>query len=285
MILMKNQNHLLLFTLFLLFLPINALADSVNISIDLPIYTKSDILTIYGNISSETSFQIIITDPDGEIVFDEEIIELAGDFSHNFIMGELELNRSGTYDIFVTFNESIIENEFFYDSGHNVNPSDVTSGIESVSDSDLILVFSISIAILASVFVYLARHSIFRKKTVYDTGDWASKKNRDYEKYHSEWMSDEINFERKGKRKIDDEKFRELLQDGNLPNFYDVLQIQRNASQDDIKKQYRYLAKKWHPDRKHGLLAEKKMAEINKAYEVLSNPDNREMYDQYYFKN
>ncbi|SVC52403.1 uncharacterized protein METZ01_LOCUS305257, partial [marine metagenome] len=104
MILMKNQNHLLLFTLFLLFLPINALADSVNISIDLPIYTKSDILTIYGNISSETSFQIIITDPDGEIVFDEEIIELAGDFSHNFIMGELELNRSGTYDISVIYN-------------------------------------------------------------------------------------------------------------------------------------------------------------------------------------
>ena len=123
------------------------------------------------------------------------------------------------------------------------------------------------------------------KKTEYDTGEWESKKNRDYEKYHSEWMSDEINFERKGKRKIVDEKFSELLQDGNLPNFYDVLEIQRNASQDDIKKQYRYLAKKWHPDKKNGSLAEKKMAEINKAYEVLSNSDNREMYDQYYFKN
>ena len=204
MILMKNQNHLLLFTLFLLFLPINALADSVNISIDLPIYTKSDILTIYGNISSETSFQIIITDPDGEIVFDEEIIELAGDFSHNLIVSELELNRSGTYDISITYNESIIENEFFYDSGHNVNPSDVTSGIENVSDSDLILVFLISIVVLASVFVYLARHSIFRKKgpcMILVIGPL--KKNRDYEKYHSEWMSDEINFERKGKRKID----------------------------------------------------------------------------------
>ena len=76
MILMKNQNYLLLFALFLLFLPINALADSVNVSVDLPIYTKSDTLTIYGNVSSETSFQIIITDPDGEVVFDEEIIEL-----------------------------------------------------------------------------------------------------------------------------------------------------------------------------------------------------------------
>ena len=285
MILMKNQNYLLLLALFLLFLPIDALADSVNISVDLPIYTKSDTLTIYGSVSSETSFQIIITDPDGEIVFDEEIIELAGDFSHNLIVSELELNRSGTYDISVIYNEAIIENEFFYDSGYNVNPSDVTSGIESVSDSDLILVFSISIAILASVFVYLARHSIFRKKTLYDTGEWASKKNRDYEKYHSEWMSDEINFERKGKRKIVDEKFRELLQDENLPNFYEVFQIQKNASQDDIKKKYRYLAKKWHPDRKKGSLAEKKMAEINKAYEVLSNPDNRKMYDGYYFKN
>ena len=282
---MKNQNYLLLLTLFLLFLPVNVLADSVNISIDLPIYTKSDVLTIYGSVSSETSLQIIITDPDGEIVFDEEIIKLAGDFSHNFIIDELELNRSGTYVISIIYNESIIEKDFFYDSGHNVNPSDVTSGIESVSDSDLILVFSISIAILASVFVYLARHSIFPKKNVYDTGDWASKKNRDYEKYHSEWMSDEINFERKGKRKVVDEKFRELLHDGNLPNFYNVLEIQRNASQDDIKKQFRYLAKKWHPDRKNGSLAEKKMAEINKAYEVLSNPDNRKMYDEYYFKN
>ena len=284
MILMKNQNHLLLFTLFLLFLPINALADSVNISIDLPIYTKSDILTIYGNISSETSFQIIITDPDGEIVFDEEIIELAGDFSHNFIMGELELNRSGTYDISVIYNESIIENEFFYDSGYNVNPSDVTSGIESVSDSDLILVFSISIAILASVFVYLARHSIFRKKTVYDTGDWASKKNRDYEKYHSEWMSDEISFERKGKNKLSDDEFRKSLLNENLPDYYAILQAQKNATQNEIKSQFRLLAKKWHPDKKQSNDAEEKMAQINMAYEVLSNPKRRKIYDQYFSK-
>ena len=41
----------------------------------------------------------------------------------------------------------------------------------------------------------------------------------------------------KAKEKLIDEEFRELLQDGNLPNFYDILQIQRNASQDDIKKQ------------------------------------------------
>ena len=39
---------------FLLFLPLDALADSVNISVDLPIYTDADVVTIYGNISSET---------------------------------------------------------------------------------------------------------------------------------------------------------------------------------------------------------------------------------------
>ena len=161
---MKNQNYLLLLALFLLFLPINALADSVNISIDLPIYTKSDVLTIYGSVSSETSLQIIITDPDEEIVFDEEIIKLSGDFSHNFIIDELELNRSGTYVISIIYNESIIEKEFFYDSGHNVNPSDVTSGIESVSDSDLILVFSISIAILHLYLFTWLDTQYFRKK-------------------------------------------------------------------------------------------------------------------------
>ena len=51
----------------------------------------------------------------------------------------------------------------------------------------------------------------FRKKNEYDTGDWASKKNRDYEKYHSEWMSDEISFERKGKNKLSDEEFTKSL--------------------------------------------------------------------------
>ena len=110
------------------------------------------------------------------------------------------------------------------------------------------------------------------------------KKNRDYEKYHSEWMSDEISFERKGKNKLSDEEFRKSLSNENLPDYYTILQVQKNASQDEIKRQFRLLAKKWHPDKKQSNDAEEKMAQINMAYEVLSNPKRRKMYDQHFSK-
>ena len=110
------------------------------------------------------------------------------------------------------------------------------------------------------------------------------KKNRDYEKYHSEWMSDEISFERKGKNKLSDDEFRKSLLNKNIPNYYAILQIQKNASQNEIKSQFRLLAKKWHPDKKQSDDAEKKMAEINIAYEILSNTKRRKMYDQHFSK-
>ena len=126
--------------------------------------------------------------------------------------------------------------------------------------------------------------SIFRKKNEYDTGEWESKKNRDYEKYHSEWMSDEISFERKGINKLSDEDFRKSLLSNDIPDYYAILQIQKTASQNEIKNQFRSLAKKWHPDRKQSDDAEKKMAQINMAYEVLSDIKRRKMYDQHFSK-
>ena len=57
-----------------------------------------------------------------------------------------------------------------------------------------------------------------------------------------------------------------------------------DASQNEIKNQFRSLAKKWHPDKKQSNDAEKKMAQINMAYEILSNPKRRKMYDQYFSK-
>ena len=63
-----------------------------------------------------------------------------------------------------------------------------------------------------------------------------------------------------------------------------ILQIQKNASQNEIKNQFRKLAKKWHPDRKQSDDAEKKMTQINMAYEVLSNTKRRKMYDQHFSK-
>ena len=95
-------------------------------------------------------------------------------------------------------------------------------------------------------------------------------------------MSDEVNFERDVKKKLTDEEFRKSLLANNLPNYYEVLQIQKNTSQAEIKNQYRHLAKKWHPDREKSPDAERKMMQINMAYEVLSNPKRRKMYDQYF---
>ena len=268
--------------LFLLFLPFNANADSVNMSIDLPIYTKSDVITIYGAIISETALQISITGPDGEIVADKSVLITSSDFSHSVILSDYDLQKSGVHVISVMYDGNQIENEFFYDSGHNVNPMDVSKEHDTISESDQILIFSISGIVIIGTVVFLARHSIVRKKTEYDTGEWKSKKNRDYEKYHSDWMSDEVNFERDGKKKLTDEEFRKSLLANNLPNYYEILQIQKNTSQAEIKNQYRHLAKKWHPDREKSPNAERKMMQINMAYEVLSNPKRRKMYDQYF---
>ena len=268
--------------LFLLFLPFNAYADSVNMSIDLPIYTKSDIITIYGSITSETTLQISITGPTDEIVANESVLITSNDFSYSVILSDYDLERSGIHVISVIYDGNHLENEFFYDSGYNVNPMDVSNEHDTISESDQLLIFSISGIVIIGTVIFLARHSIIRKKTEYDTGEWNSKKNRDYEKYHSDWMSDEVNFERDVKKKLTDEEFRKSLLSDNLPNYYKILRIQKNANQTEIKNQYRRLAKKWHPDREKSPDAERKMMLINMAYEVMSNPKRRKMYDQYF---
>ena len=268
--------------LFLLFLPFNANAESVNMSVDLPIYTKSDIIAIHGSITSEIILQISITGPDSEIITDESVLITPNDFSHNIILSDYDLEKSGIYVISVMYNGNHLDDEFFYDSGYNVNPMDVSNEHDTISETDQIFIFSISGIVIIGMVVFLARHSIIRKKTEYDTGEWNSKKNRDYEKYHSDWMSDEVNFERDGKKKLTDEEFRKSLLANNLPNYYEILQIQKNTSQAEIKNQYRHLAKKWHPDREKSPDAERKMMQINMAYEVLSNPKRRKMYDQHF---
>ena len=65
-------------------------------------------------------------------------------------------------------------------------------------------------------------------------------------------------------------------------DYYQVLGINRDAQESTIKKAYRKLAKKYHPDSNAGdPQAEQKFKEITEAYSVLSDPEKRKMYDQY----
>jgi len=65
-------------------------------------------------------------------------------------------------------------------------------------------------------------------------------------------------------------------------DYYEILGVSRNASQEEIKKAYRQLARKYHPDVNPGNKeAEEKFKEINEAFEVLGNPEKRSQYDQF----
>jgi len=65
-------------------------------------------------------------------------------------------------------------------------------------------------------------------------------------------------------------------------DYYKVLGVDKNASESEIKKAYRKLARKYHPDlNPDNKDAEKKFKELNEANEVLSNPENRKKYDKY----
>ena len=64
-------------------------------------------------------------------------------------------------------------------------------------------------------------------------------------------------------------------------DYYEVLGLQKGASDDEIKKAYRKLSKKYHPDINKEPDAEAKFKEISEAYEILSDPQKRAAYDQY----
>ncbi|KAJ6850121.1 dnaJ-like protein subfamily B member 1-like [Iris pallida] len=66
-------------------------------------------------------------------------------------------------------------------------------------------------------------------------------------------------------------------------DYYNILKVNRNATDEDLKKSYRRLAMRWHPDKNpsNKQEAEAKFKQISEAYDVLSDPQKRAIYDQY----
>lgn len=64
-------------------------------------------------------------------------------------------------------------------------------------------------------------------------------------------------------------------------DFYQILEVDKNANNDELKKAYKKLALKYHPDKNKEPDAEERFKEIAVAYEVLSDKEKREIYEQY----
>ena len=280
---LKEIGLLGLGVLFLIFLT-NAnysFSENAGIYIDDDFYAKSDIISIWGSTinAPENLVFISIVDPDGNTVWTEKIsVDEEGNFSTLVIAGTHGWIKSGIYELSLESDESNNVVSFFYDSGLQVNPPSAVDDVY-ITQEDLVLTFVIASIIVVGIFVYLARNIILRKRTKYDELNLDSKKDRDYEKYHSDWSNEEF-----GTRKnasINQKEFDEMLKNKTLPNYYEVLGITQSATSNEIKEKFRLLAKEWHPDKRKDS-SDEKMSEINNAYEVLSNPELRDKYDKYF---
>ncbi len=67
----------------------------------------------------------------------------------------------------------------------------------------------------------------------------------------------------------------------NNKDFYKVLGLEKGASEDEIKKAYRKMALKYHPDKNKAPDAEEVFKGVAEAYEILSDPKKKELYDKY----
>ena len=277
---MKNQ-FLAVFLFLILSITIigNSTEQNSNINTDNTFYEKSDIISIWGTAPSNPQNSVFVTikDSTGNIVWTEKLLlDEKGEFSTLVIAGISNWLVSGNYDVILEAGETIETKTFFYDSGPQVNPSSIVDEYY-ISQDNLILIFTIASVSVVGIFVYLARNIILRRKTKYDEADLASKKDRDYEKYHSDWAEEEIFGSRKSS--INADELHEMYNSKSLPNYYFILGLLDDASDIDIKNQYRKLAKQYHPD-KNKDSSEEKMTAINKAYEVLSDKKLKEEYDK-----
>ena len=140
----------------------------------------------------------------------------------------------------------------------------------------LVSIFGVAVVIL---FLFLARDIILRRKTSYDTQDLESKREKTFEKYHSNWSDDYEEVGKRGNTKRDQE-FRAAVNSGELEDYYKILDVEPDATQEEIKQKFRIKVKETHPDRTRQQ-TEEDMATLNRAYEILSDVDSRARYDKY----
>lgn len=155
-----------------------------------------------------------------------------------------------------------------------------TSEYYDVNDVRLAMII-IGVGVLG-VFLYLARDVILRRKTDYEKKDYASKQNRDYEKYHSDWNTYDEDFIGPRRKGVGADEASDIMQGSALPDYYAVLGVPVTATQREIKVKFRKLVKEYHPDKTKDEKTAEKLTEINKAYEVLSDEEKRKTYDSYF---
>ena len=211
-------------------------SEQLNINIDNTSYKKSDIISIWGSVlyTPQNLVFVTIKNFDGDMVWTEKIlVDEGGNFSTLVIAGINGWSKSGTYEILLESGNMIESITFFYESGPQVNPPSAVNDFY-ISQEDLILTFVIATAVVAGIFVYLSRNIILGKKTKYDNLDLDSKKNRDYEKYHSDWSEEEL-FSNRKNNSIDQKEFDQMLKNNTLQNYYQVLGFSKSASKIEIK--------------------------------------------------
>ena len=257
----------------------------ISVSVDKgegAIYSKFENIVISGNVGNESTTSIIsIIDPNGVVVWAEPVSsDSSGNFSIVVEAGISNWNKSGNYKIKLESGNLSHGTVLFYDSGQQVNPPSVIDEFY-VSESDLYFTFSVAVIIIIGIFIFLARGSIFRRKSDYEKQEFESQKDRDYEKYHSDWSTEEVFGDKTKNERESRKEFSELFKEKSLPNYYEILGVNVESNNDEIKSMYRKLAKEWHPDRRKED-SEQKMAEINEAYETLSDEKLRKEYDKFY---
>ena len=271
-------------------------------------FLRGEIIPINGflepNITDEIiQLQISLRNPQRDIIFTEIILNKAdGSFSTNIeipknsTLGIYTIdvtnlcdtenpsceNNNSRVDIKIIKEENQIENlnqkEKINFEIVNENVSSENENVITFSTNDLILGFSIAVAVIAGILIYLTKDSLFRKKGDYEKKNYQSKINRDYEKYHSNWTDDSEDLFGKNRKKTNQE-FKEFLSSKKIPNYYQILELPNFASSKEIKEKYRELVKTWHPDKTKNKDSEIKISKINEAYEILSDPEKKKAFD------